>query len=66
MTAASGSVRILPMKTAGTEHFIDRTYREGGTFQWVRETFVNAIEAGATRLGCSSSVQLMQELRSRS
>ena len=38
------------MKTAGTEHFIDRTYREGGTFQWVRETHVNAIEAGATRI----------------
>jgi|SRR5579862_3865776 len=50
MTASGGIARILPMKTAGTEHFIDRTYREGGTFQWVRETFVNAIEAGATRI----------------
>jgi hypothetical protein len=38
------------MKTSGTEHFIERTYREGGTFQWVRETYVNAIEAGATRI----------------
>ena len=38
------------MKTAGTEHFIDRTYREGGTYQWVRETLVNAIEADATRI----------------
>jgi hypothetical protein len=42
--------RILPMKTSGTEHFIERTYREGGTFQWVRETLMNAIEAGATRI----------------
>jgi hypothetical protein len=48
--AAPGSARILPMKTAGTEHFIDRTYREGGTYQWVRETLVNAIEADATRI----------------
>lgn len=38
------------MKTSGTEHFIERTYREGGTFQWVRETLMNAIEAGATRI----------------
>ena len=37
MTASSGRARILPMKTAGTKHFIDRTYREGGTFQWVTE-----------------------------
>jgi hypothetical protein len=48
--AASGHARILPMKTTGTEHFIERTYREGGTYQWVRETLVNAIEAGATRI----------------
>lgn len=38
------------MKTSGTEHFIERTYREGGTYQWVRETLVNAIEADATRI----------------
>jgi hypothetical protein len=38
------------MKTAGTQHFIERTYRESGTFQWVRETFKNAEEAGATRV----------------
>ncbi len=34
---ANGPVRILPMKTAGTQHFIERTYREGGAFQWSRE-----------------------------
>ena len=42
---------ILPMKTAGTQHFIDRTYRESGTFQWVRELYTNAIEAGANQIG---------------
>ena len=47
---SSGSVQILPMKTAGTEHFIDRTYREGGTFQWVRETPHQRHRGGATRL----------------
>jgi hypothetical protein len=44
------SAQILPMKTAGTQHLIERTYREGGEFQWVREALVNAEEAGATRI----------------
>jgi hypothetical protein len=48
--APSAPRRFEPMKTAGTQHFIERTYRESGTFQWVRETVVNAIEAGATRI----------------
>jgi hypothetical protein len=38
------------MKTAGTQHLIERTYRESGTYQWVRETLKNALEAGATRV----------------
>jgi hypothetical protein len=38
------------MKTSGTEHFVERTYREGGTYQWVRETLINALEAKATRI----------------
>jgi hypothetical protein len=42
--------RIFPMKTAGTQHLIERTYREGAAFQWVRETYMNAVEAGATRI----------------
>jgi hypothetical protein len=51
MTVADASPRRFePMKTAGTQHFIERTYRESGTFQWVRETFKNAEEAGATRV----------------
>ncbi len=44
------SARILPMQTAGTHHFIERTYREGGAFQWIRELLVNALEAGATKV----------------
>ena len=49
MASVSGA-RLVPMKTAGTEHLIERTYREGGTFQWVRETYVNSAEAKATRV----------------
>lgn len=41
---------IVPMRTAGIHHFVERTYRESGQFQWVRETIVNAIEADATRM----------------
>jgi hypothetical protein len=38
------------MKTAGTHHFIERTYREGSQYQWVREILVNALEADASRV----------------
>ena len=38
------------MKTARTEHLIERTYREDGTFQWVREVLRNAIKADATKV----------------
>ena len=41
---------FLPMETSGTEHLVNRTYRESGPFQWARETYVNALEAGATRV----------------
>jgi hypothetical protein len=50
MVARQHAARILPMKTAGTQHFIERTYREGGPFQWVRETLFNSLEAEATRV----------------
>jgi hypothetical protein len=29
---------------------VDRTYRESGPYQWARETYINAVEAGATRV----------------
>jgi hypothetical protein len=38
------------MKSGKLEPFIHRTYGEGGAFQWVRETIVNAAEAGATKV----------------
>src|SRR6476619_3644328 len=44
------SASIVPMKASGTQHFIERTYRESGQYQWVRETAINALEAGATRI----------------
>lgn len=50
MATKTKSVKTLPMKTAGVNHLIDRTYRESGRFQWARETFINAIEAGATKV----------------
>jgi hypothetical protein len=50
MVARQYAARIQPMKTAGTQHLIERTYREGGQFQWVRETLFNSLEAGATRV----------------
>jgi hypothetical protein len=54
--------RILPMKTAGTQHFVERTYRESGTFQWARETYKNAEEAGATRIEFGLEWQAVESL----
>jgi len=54
--------RILPMTTAGTQHFIERTYREGGVFQWVRETYKNAIEADATKIEFGVEWQAVETL----
>jgi hypothetical protein len=48
--SARHTAHILPMQAAGTHHFIERTYREGSQYQWVREILVNAFEAGATRV----------------
>jgi hypothetical protein len=62
MAASMGAPQILPMKTAGTQHFIERTYREGGPFQWVRETLVNAIEALATRVEFGIEWQAVESL----
>src|SRR5215216_3179558 len=45
-----GQSDVLPMKVAGTHHIIECTYRESGSFQWVRETLINALQAKATRI----------------
>lgn len=42
--------KIVPMQTSGVQYLIERTYREGGRYQWVRELLVNALEAGAKRV----------------
>jgi hypothetical protein len=56
------SGRISPMRTQGTQHLIERAYRESGPYQWVRETLINAIEAGATRIEYGIEWQAVQEL----
>jgi hypothetical protein len=50
------------MQTAGTHHLIERTYREGGAFQWVRETLTNALEADATRVEFGIEWQAVENL----
>lgn len=59
-TADSG--RTQPMVAGSTRHFIERTYRESGEFQWVRETFMNAVEAGATRVEFGIEWQAVEKL----
>lgn len=43
----SRKATIMPMRTSGTQHLIERVYREGGRYQWCREVLINALEAGA-------------------
>ncbi len=49
MSEMAGSV-TLPMEADGTQHLVERTYREGAPLQWVRETDINANEADATQI----------------
>lgn len=41
---------ITRMSVGGVQHLIERAYRESGQLQYLRELYVNAIEAGATRV----------------
>lgn len=50
MATSTYGGHFLPMQTAGTQHLVDRTYRESGPYQWARETYINAVEAQATRV----------------
>jgi Histidine kinase-, DNA gyrase B-, and HSP90-like ATPase len=43
-------IMIRKMHTNRIAPLVDRGYREGTKFQWVRETAINAIEAGATKI----------------
>lgn len=60
--AEATRARFSPMKTAGTHHLIERTYRESGTFQWVRETHINAVESGASRVEFGIEWQAVESL----
>lgn len=52
----------LPMQTAGIQHLVGRVYREGAPYQWVRETVINALEAGATRVELATEWQGVEKL----
>lgn len=58
----SSSRHTLPMTTADTHNLVDRTYREGGAFQWARETYINACEAGATIVELGVEWQAVESL----
>jgi hypothetical protein len=60
--SASAPPTILPMATAGTQHLIERAYREGGPHQWVRETYKNSQEANATRIEFGVEWQAVENL----
>jgi hypothetical protein len=60
--AVGNPARILPMKTAGTQHLIERVYRESGPHQWVREALINAFEADATRVEYGIEWQAVETL----
>lgn len=62
MSTTATPIRIIPMKAADTHHFIERAYREGGRLQWVRETYKNAEEAGATRTEFGTEWQAVESL----
>ncbi len=40
----------VPLEVRGVENFIERNYRDGGRYQWARETLKNSEEAGAGRV----------------
>lgn len=49
------------MKASGIQHHVNRVYREGGAHQWVRETFINSIEAKATKIEFGIEWQAVEE-----
>ena len=53
---------IVPMKADNIFAWIERNYREGGRFQWARETAINAIEAGATKIEFGVEWQAVEKL----
>jgi hypothetical protein len=43
-------LKIVKMTTDWLEPIVERGYRDSGEFQWIRETAINALESGATRI----------------
>jgi hypothetical protein len=57
----SPHISVTPMKASGIQHQVDRVYREGGAHQWVRETYINSIEANATKIEFGIEWQAVEE-----
>jgi hypothetical protein len=57
----SAAISVTPMKASGIEHQVARVYREGGDYQWVRETLINSVEAKATRIEFGIEWQAVEE-----
>jgi hypothetical protein len=53
---------VTPMRATGIHHQVDRVYRESGAHQWVRETFINVLEAGGTRCEFGIEWQAVENL----
>jgi hypothetical protein len=58
----SNPVSVTPMKASGIQHHVARVYREGGEYQWVRETLTNSLEANAKRIEFGIEWQAVEEL----
>lgn len=52
---------VTPMAASGIQHQVNRVYREGGAHQWVRETYLNSIEANATKIEFGIEWQAVEE-----
>lgn len=61
MRTRTPRISVTPMKAQGIQHHVARVYREGGEYQWVRETYINSIEAKATRIEFGIEWQAVQE-----
>ncbi len=62
MTTRETRVSVTPMKASGIQHQVNRVYREGGANQWVRETYLNSIEADATKVEFGVEWQAVDDL----
>lgn len=62
MSGLDSRMSVTPMKASGIKHHVDRVYREGGEHQWVRETLINSLEAGAGRVEFGIEWQAVREL----